>query len=179
MLSGLKLLTLDDFPEIVEIEETGRTFEENARLKASGYAMQTGIHSLGDDSGLEVAALGDRPGVFSARYGGIEASYAQKMSLLLAEFEATGDTLRRARFVSSMAVAEPGGKILFTAEGICEGKIALKPLGSGGFGYDPLFIPEGYDATFGELPDAVKRQISHRALAFEQIIPLLRHFAAL
>ncbi len=171
-----ELLSLADFPSVLEVEETGLTFNENARLKASGYAMQTGFAALGDDSGLEVEALGGRPGVLSARYGGTDSGFDEKMKKLLAEIDNTGDTLRRARFVCSMAIAHKNGEIVGTSEGVCEGKIAVQPFGSGGFGYDPLFIPDGFDRTFAELPNAVKQKISHRFRAFEQIIPFLRHF---
>ena len=173
------LLSLDDFPAAAEVEETGLTFDENARLKARGYALQTGLTALADDSGLEVEALDNNPGVFSARYGGPGTSFAQKMAKLLAELDKTGDTVRRAHFVCAMAIANGKGEVLFTSEGICEGKIAPDPRGSGGFGYDPLFIPEGFDRTFGELSEAIKREISHRARAFKQIIPFLRHFTAI
>lgn len=176
--AATKLFNLEDFPRVTEIEETGTTFAENARLKAGGYASQTGLVSLADDSGLEVRALGNRPGILSARYGGAGTSFAEKMQKLLAELAETRDETRRARFVCAMAVANADGNILFTTEGVCEGRIADRPRGAGGFGYDPIFIPDGYDLTFGELPDKVKREISHRRRAFEQIIPFLRDFIA-
>ena len=178
MLAGVlfELFSLDDFPSVTEVEETGLTFDENARLKASGYARQTGLLALADDSGLEVEALDNRPGVLSARYGGRDTSFAEKMEKLLAELDKTGDVARRARFVCSMAIADASGEILFTSEGICNGTIASQPRGSGGFGYDPLFIPDGFDRTFGELNEAIKRKISHRARAFCEIMPFLRHF---
>jgi XTP/dITP diphosphohydrolase len=178
LLSGvpLELLSLADFTAVAKVEETGLTYDENARLKASGYALQSGLPAIADDSGLEVEALDNRPGVFSARYGGTETSFAKKMALLLAELDKTGDEERRARFVCSMAIADANGEIIFTSKGICDGQIASEPRGKGGFGYDPLFIPAGFDRTFGELPEAIKRKISHRACAFAQIIPFLRDF---
>lgn len=181
LLSGvsLKLAALADFPDLTEVEETGSTFDENARLKARGYAMQTGLHTLADDSGLEVEALDNRPGVLSARYGGANMSFAEKMAKLLVELDKIGNTERRARFVCSMAVADENGNILVISKGICEGKIATEPRGKGGFGYDPLFIPDGFNLTFGELPEAIKQKISHRARAFEQIIPFLRDFSVI
>lgn len=172
------LICLTDFPDIAEVDEIGLTFAENARLKATEYAVKTGRLALADDSGLEVESLGGRPGVLSARYGGDGTGFAEKMALLLAEIDAAGNATRRARFVCSIAVASPGGEILSIAEGICPGMIAPAPRGSGGFGYDPLFIPDGFDQTFGELPEAVKQKISHRFRAFEQIIPFLRRFKA-
>jgi XTP/dITP diphosphohydrolase len=164
---------------VTEVEETGITFAENAALKAVGCATQTGLFALADDSGLEVEALDNAPGVFSARYGGPDTSFAEKMIKLLDEVDKTGDSMRRARFVCAMAFANPSGEILFTTEGICNGKIALHPRGAGGFGYDPLFIPDGFDRTFGELSEAIKGKISHRARAFEQIIPFLGHFRSI
>jgi XTP/dITP diphosphohydrolase len=172
----LELVTLKDFSNLIEVEETGETFDENARLKAVGYARQTKLTALADDSGLEVEALGGRPGVLSARYGGDDITFSEKIDLLLDELAQTGDKKRRARFVCSIAVAAPCGEILFTAEGICAGRIAQNPLGNRGFGYDPVFIPNGYEMTFGELSDDVKREIGHRGRAFLQIMPFLRHF---
>ena len=168
-----------DFPGIVEVEEAGITFDENARLKAAGYAVQTGLLALADDSGLEVEALDNSLGVLSARYGGANASFAEKMEKLLTELDETRDVMRRARFVCAMAIASRSGEIVSTSSGICEGKIAAFPRGSGGFGYDPLFIPDGFDQTFGELPAAIKEKISHRARAFEQIIPFLRDLSVI
>ena len=175
---SIDLQSLSDFKIVSEVEETGSTFAENARLKARSYAMQTGIVALADDSGLEVEALDGRPGVFSARYGGDKAGFAEKMSKLLYELDRAGDEDRRARFVCAIAIADASGDVLHTIEGICTGRIAEKPRGSGGFGYDPLFVPEGFDQTFGELPDEIKQEISHRARAFNEIIPFLLDFIA-
>ena len=181
LLDGLPLdlLSLSDIGCTVEIEETGATFAENAALKARGYARIAGIPTLADDSGLEVEALGNRPGVFSARYGGADLGFDKKMLRLLDELEKTGGKNRTARFVCSMAIADAGGEIVHSAEGICDGRIAQKPHGTGGFGYDPLFIPDGFENTFGELSNDVKQKISHRFRAFEQIMPFLRLFYAI
>lgn len=165
---------LGDFAEIEDVAETGGTFTENAVLKARGYALQTGMFSLADDSGLEIEALGGAPGVFSARYGGENSGYEEKMRIVLAEMEQAAD--RRARFVCVMALADERGEILHTSEGICEGNIAFQPRGTGGFGYDPIFIPAGFSGTFGELDEAVKQQISHRKRAFDRIMPYLLDF---
>jgi len=170
---NVSLRTLADFPDTAEVDETGSTFLENARLKAAGYARQTGTVTIADDSGLVIDALGGRPGVLSARYGG-DTGFPEKMALVLDELSRSGDNSRRARFVCSIAIADEGGEIVFEAEGVCEGRIADDPSGSGGFGYDPIFIPDGHDLSFGELPGAVKQQISHRARAFAEIIPFLR-----
>ena len=172
------LQSLGDIDQIIEVEESGVTFVENASLKASGYAIQTGLPAIADDSGLAVEALAGRPGVLSARYGGADTDFDKKMAKLLGELDKMGDAERNACFVCSIAVADPEGKILYTTEGICPGKIAAIPRGRQGFGYDPLFIPDGYDLTFGELSGEIKRKISHRARAFEQIIPFLRDFIA-
>ena len=174
--STFELVSLQEFPKVGEVEETGLTFGDNARRKATGYARPTGLLSLADDSGLEVDALGGRPGVLSARYGGENTTFAEKMSMLLGEVRETGSLDRTARFVCSIAIADATGEILFSADGACEGKLAESPRGSGGFGYDPLFIPDGFDQTFGELDAAIKQTISHRSRAFQQIIPFLRHF---
>lgn len=174
----VRLRSLLDFPLVEEVPETGSSFEENAGLKASGYAKQTGLQALADDSGLEIAALGNAPGVLSARYGGGDTGFDKKMSMLLKEMEQSEHEPRDARFVCAMALADASGEILTTSEGICSGTIAPHPRGTGGFGYDPIFVPNGYEATFGELPDEVKREISHRALASRTIIRYLLDFMA-
>jgi XTP/dITP diphosphohydrolase len=161
----LRLRLLADFAGVAEAEETGATFAENATLKALHYSAHSGLLTLSDDSGLVVDALGGAPGVYSARYAGREATYAERMSKLLGELEATGDAERSARFVCVIAVADPSTGALHTFEGMCEGRIAREPRGTSGFGYDPVFIPEGHDRTFGELPEQVKHSLSHRARA--------------
>ncbi len=159
--------------QVAEVEETGATFAENAELKAAGYARQTGIWAFADDSGLEVEALKGAPGVFSARYGGPHTDYTSKMQLLLAAIK-NAEAGRHARFVCAIAVADPSGRIKAAATGVCRGTIAAIPSGSGGFGYDPIFIPNGYEQTFGELPGSIKSKISHRARAYDEILPFLR-----
>ncbi len=176
--SGVRFRSLIDFPLVIEVPETGTTFEENAVLKARGYALQTGLWALADDSGLEIAALENAPGVLSARYGGGETGFDQKMSMLLAEMEMARDRRRDARFVCSMALADGTGGILATSIGTCDGAIAQAPRGNGGFGYDPMFVPAGHEKTFGELSTEVKRQISHRARASRTIIRYLLDFIA-
>ena len=160
-----------------EVPETGATFIDNARLKATGYARQTGMLAIADDSGLEVDALNGRPGVLSARYGG-DVGFDKKMQMLLAEMDDSLNHSRAARFVCAIAIAGADGNILYTTEGICPGSLAMESRGNGGFGYDPLFIPDGFEETFGELSAALKQKISHRARAFEQIMPFLRDFIA-
>jgi len=175
----VELFGLKGFENVIEPEETGATFLENARLKADSYARQTGFWTLSDDSGLEVEALGGAPGVYSARYAGAAASDAERIAKLLTELVETGDELRRARFVCAMAIADEKGAIKFAAEGICEGKIAENPRGANGFGYDPIFVPDGFTETFGELSSTVKGEISHRARAIKKIMRYLHTFTAL
>jgi XTP/dITP diphosphohydrolase len=163
--SGWSFSSLQEFPDVGEAEENFVTFAENAIAKARFYAVATGLCALADDSGLEVEALGGAPGVFSARYAGTNASDADRRVLLLSELSKTADPDRRARFVSVVAIASPNGEVLNVSDGICEGTITFAPRGTGGFGYDPLFVPEGYNQTFAELPDTVKNLISHRARA--------------
>ena len=174
----LDLLSLRDFDCVDDVDETGSTFEENAGLKARGFALQTKVMSLADDSGLEVEALGNSPGVYSARFAGENTDYEMKIQKLLSMVDSTGDKARRARFVCVMSLADPDGKVIFTARGVCPGTIATSPRGDNGFGYDPIFIPDGFEQTFGELDDSHKRAISHRARATELIIRYLLDFIA-
>ena len=168
LLSGLplRLHLLSDFPAVPEAEETGETFEENAVIKAVQYSAAAGLLTLADDSGLEVEALGGQPGVHSARYAGPGATDAERIRLLLRTLDATGDAERRARFVCVLALAGPrDDEAVRVFSGACSGSIAREPRGGGGFGYDPVFIPEGHTQTFAELPPEVKNSISHRAKA--------------
>ena len=167
--SPVELISLADFPEIQSVEETGSTFAENASLKASGYAFQARVLTLADDSGLSVDELKGRPGVHSARYVHAEASYPERIAALLGELTSVAAQDRTARFVCAMAVASPTGEILFATEKSCEGYIAAAPRGTGGFGYDPIFVPVGFKQTLAELPAEIKNQISHRALALRAV----------
>jgi XTP/dITP diphosphohydrolase len=161
----LDLFSLADFPNIEAVPETGESFTENASLKAVGYALQTEMLTLADDSGLEVDALGGAPGIFSARYAGEDATDADRTNRLLEELSDTPAGKRSARFVSAVAIASGKGQVLNVSLGVCEGRIDFVPSGLRGFGYDPVFIPHGYDKSFGELESATKDQISHRARA--------------
>ncbi|HJP91960.1 MAG TPA: RdgB/HAM1 family non-canonical purine NTP pyrophosphatase [Pyrinomonadaceae bacterium] len=163
--AGWTFRSLQEFANVEVPEETSETFAENAIAKAQFYAAATGLWALADDSGLEVEALGGTPGVYSARYAGDNASDADRRELLLSELARTGSADRSARFVSVVAIADSHGHVLNVSEGICEGTIAFAPRGHGGFGYDPLFVPDGYGQTFAELPEAIKNRISHRARA--------------
>jgi XTP/dITP diphosphohydrolase len=170
----LKLYGLADFSGVKTVPETGKTFIENASLKAAGYAKQTGRLTLADDSGLEVDALGGAPGIRSARYAGEDASDADRTARLLTELSIIPAAKRSARFVSAVAIANSDGQILHVSVGSCNGHIDFAPHGSGGFGYDPVFIPSGYDKSFGELKSVIKNQISHRARALSGAREFLR-----
>jgi len=163
--SGCSFTSLQAFPDVETPAETGATYTENAILKARFYALATGMRALADDSGLEVEALAGAPGVYSARYAGENASDADRRALLLSELAKGPDVDRRARFVAVVAISDADGSLLNVSEGICEGTIISSPRGDGGFGYDPLFVPDGFNQTFAELPDDVKNIISHRARA--------------
>ncbi|PYS62785.1 MAG: non-canonical purine NTP pyrophosphatase, RdgB/HAM1 family [Acidobacteria bacterium] len=169
------LMSLDDILGLEPVLETGETFLENASLKASGYAIQSGLLTLADDSGLEVDALGGAPGVHSARYAGDGASDRQRVEKLLGDLRNVDEPDRTARFVSAVATASSNGSILNMSLGRCEGRIAFEPRGSGGFGYDPIFIPAGSEMTFAELPPEIKNQISHRHTALEKAREFLRN----
>lgn len=173
--SGWTFSSLQEFDDVGPAAEDGVTYAENAIAKARFYAAATGLWALADDSGLEVAALGGAPGVYSARYAGDNASDADRRQLLLAELAKINSRDRRARFVAAVAIAAPDGNVLSLSEGICSGTITFEPHGNSGFGYDPLFIPDGHDQTFAELPDAVKNLISHRARALMRIRDSLDH----
>jgi XTP/dITP diphosphohydrolase len=175
---SIKLVSLADFPTIEEVAETGSTFAENAALKALGYARRAGVLTLADDSGLEVDALGGAPGVRSARYLGEHASYADRMNALLTALKAAKDDARTARFVCALAIASDKQEMLYTTEGTCEGRIGDSPRGSGGFGYDPVFIPQGFSQTFGELPADIKDGISHRGRALAKARQFLASLTA-
>jgi XTP/dITP diphosphohydrolase len=174
----VNLRSLNDFENISEPEETGADFIENAVLKAREYALQTGLWALADDSGLEVEALGNAPGIFSARYAGKNATNEERIDKLLGELNEAQNENRGARFVCVMAIADDKGEIRYIAEGVCAGRIIDATRGTNGFGYDPIFAPEGFSETFGELSADVKREISHRARASAKIIAYLRHFIA-
>lgn len=162
---GVELRSLNEFEGVDVAEENEDTYAGNAIAKARFYARATGTWALADDSGLEVEALGGAPGVLSARYAGEDASDADRRNLLLSELAKVVDRNRRARFVCAVAIASADGEVLHLAEGTCSGVITVTPRGDSGFGYDPLFVPDGYDQTFAELSDEVKNRISHRARA--------------
>lgn len=169
LLAGkdVEISSLLDFPDCPDTEEDGNTFEENARKKALAASDCTEMPAFADDSGLEVAALNGEPGVMSARYAGEKAGNEERIAKLLKNMEGKED--RRAKFVCVIAVAN-NGEIIETFRGEVSGKITMEPKGANGFGYDPVFMPDGYDKTFGELSPEIKNKISHRAKAAREAI---------
>jgi XTP/dITP diphosphohydrolase len=175
LLEGMdcRVIGLDDLPQAPPpVEETGTTFVANALIKADYYHAATGLLTLADDSGLEVDALGGRPGVYSARYGGEGLSSADQITLLLEELKDTPEEKRTARFVCAIALVGAVGEaqIRETFEGRCEGRIAFAPRGSGGFGYDPIFIDAELGRAFAELSREEKSARSHRGKALRAAI---------
>lgn len=166
MLPGFTLVGTDAYPEVPDPEENGTTFEANAILKAEAWTAATGLPAIADDSGLEVDALNGAPGIHSARYAGAHGDSAANNAKLLAALEGVPLEQRSARFVCALAFSQPGMPTQ-TLRGTCEGHIIPTLEGTGGFGYDPLFVPQGYDASFGTLPSEVKASLSHRARAFQ------------
>jgi XTP/dITP diphosphohydrolase len=164
---------LSSFPESPEIDETGSTFEENARLKAVGIAKAIGLWVLAEDSGLVVPALKGRPGVYSARYAGTHGDHAANNRKLLAELAPLPDDRRAAYYACVAALANPSGEVVAVSEGRCHGVIAKELRGNEGFGYDPLFLVPEMHQTFGELSLRVKQVLSHRARAIAQLRPAL------
>jgi len=175
------LLGPDDVGEIPEVIEDGETFEHNARKKALEIAADKGLAVLSDDSGLEVDALGGKPGVRSARYAGEHASDEDNNRKLVTELAHVPLALRSARYRVVLAFVDPGvapAPLVHCVQGSCEGRIRFAPSGTGGFGYDPYFEPEGFDCTLAELAPAQKNRISHRArAAFEMREFLSSHLA--
>jgi len=170
---GIELRTLLDLPAAIEVVEDGVTFAENAALKAVQQARHLGQWVLGEDSGLTVDALGGAPGVHSARYSGDGATDASNNQKLLRELGDLPLPQRTAHYVCHATLADPQGKVRAESEGYCHGRIRFQPAGDGGFGYDPLFEIVEYHRTFGELGDAVKSALSHRARAIRLMIPQL------
>jgi len=166
---SIKWGSLADFVDIPDIEETGDTFYENASLKASTVSLLKKTYCLADDSGLCVDFLDGRPGVYSSRYSGKDADDAKNREKLLQELSGIETSQRSARFVCSMVLSDPSGKIVHTSTGRCEGIIGFKEEGSMGFGYDSIFIPSGYGITMAQLTESEKNSISHRGKALEDM----------
>ncbi|MBC1499898.1 XTP/dITP diphosphatase [Listeria weihenstephanensis] len=165
---GIEILTLADFPEIGEIEETGTTFAENAALKAETVSKQIGQVVIGDDSGLIVDALDGAPGIYSARYAGNQHNDADNNKKLLQELSGVPNDARQAKFHCTLAIAIPDQTTQFFS-GECEGSILTAPQGENGFGYDPLFYVAEFDKSMAEIAPEQKNKISHRAKALEKV----------
>ena len=174
-ISGLELLCLDDVVPYDEAPETGATFEENAVAKARDGFAATGLPTLADDSGLEVAALNGMPGVLSARWSGTHGDDVGNYTLLLAQIRDVPDERRGAAFVSACALVS--GSDVTVVRGEWSGAIAREPQGDNGFGYDPVFIPEGETRSAAELSAAEKDVVSHRGRALARLVPALRALA--
>ena len=167
---GFEIRIPDDFSDVLDVDETGTTFLENARLKAISQAKHRGMWAIGEDSGLCVPALGGRPGVYSARFSGSDANDQTNNALLLKEMQSIPKENRRAYYVSTIVLADPAGGMQIETEGECWGRVLTESRGVGGFGYDPLFEIEEYHQTFAEMGLGVKRAISHRARALRSFL---------
>jgi XTP/dITP diphosphohydrolase len=176
-ITGLELVSLDDVDSFDEAPETGATFEENAAAKARDGFAATGLATLADDSGLEVAALNGMPGVLSARWSGTHGDDAANYSLLLAQLGDVPDFRRGAAFVSACALVSEPDEVT-VVRGVWPGVVAREPLGQGGFGYDPVFIPEGGTRSAAQLSPAEKDAVSHRGRALALLVPALRELAS-
>ena len=176
---GILLKGIEDFPFLPEVEEDGNSFRENAIKKASILANVCNTWAVADDSGLEIDILNGRPGVYSSRYAGLNASDEKNIEKVLSELRGVPREVRTARFICSIALASPHN-LFFVVEGSCEGLITEKPMGTGGFGYDPIFLVPDYNQTFAELDSSFKNRSSHRGKALnlfkERIIPLVQRF---
>ena len=160
---------LNDYPEIAEIKEDGKTFSDNAIIKAKTVSELVDLPSLADDSGLEIEYLGGKPGILSSRWG---TSDQERINKVIKALKNSSTEQRNARFVCVMSLFTKEKKYYIT-KGICSGKISLSPWGSFGFGYDPIFIPEGYNQTFAQMGNEIKKRISHRAIALKKMIQII------
>lgn len=175
---GIACRSLKGLTGAVDVEETGGTFAENAALKAALQARALEAWVLAEDSGLVVPSLDGAPGIYSARFAGPGATDTANTSLLLERLAGMAGTKRAAWYACHAALADPDGAIVATSSGTCGGWIAEAPSGTGGFGYDPLFVVREYHRTFGEIPPSVKAVISHRARAMRALLPsITRHLA--
>jgi XTP/dITP diphosphohydrolase len=173
ILSGFDIVGLEEFPSIGEVAETGVTFEENALLKAHAVAQGSGLPAVADDSGLCVDVLGGMPGVFSARWSGRHGDDQANLDLLLAQLSDVPADRLTAHFACAAALALPSGESR-VVEGALPGRLVTTPRGSNGFGYDPIFVPDGHDRTTAEMPPEEKDAISHRGRAFRALAPIVR-----
>jgi len=175
---GIGIRTVDEFPNVPDVIEDGQTCEANAIKKATAVSLATGLLAVADDTGLEVDALGGRPGVYAARYAGEHVTYEDNWRKLLRELSGVPRDRRRARFITVAAVASPSGEVQ-VAQGQLRGLIAEEPAGARGFGYDPVFLVPELGKTLAELSPEEKNRISHRAKAFAQVREILSRQEAL
>ncbi len=168
----VRWVTAEDRPDWPEVEETGETYLDNALVKARAVGAALDLAAVADDSGIEVDALGGRPGPRSARFAGLGASDEENLAKLMRAIAGVPGGGRMARYRCIAAIVRPGGEVRH-AEGVCEGTLASKRRGAGGFGYDPIFVPEGWDRTMAELSASEKDRISHRGRAFRELRRIL------
>ena len=172
ILKGFEIISQEEAGIDIDVEETGATFEENSMLKAKAIYEKSGISAIADDSGLEVYALGNAPGVFSARYGGEGLSDEERVELLLKNMENVPTEKRGARFVCAITLVSGDG--IITARGECEGEINYSPIGGNGFGYDPVFYVKEFDKTTAQMTPEEKNAISHRGIALREFAEKIR-----
>ena len=173
----IELMSLEDFPDVADVAETGATFADNAILKAREVASATGLVAVADDSGLSVDALNGMPGVLSARWAGRHGDDVANLELVLAQISDVPDDRRGGAFVCAAAACTPEGRVVL-AEGRVEGTLLRSPRGSNGFGYDPIFVPIGETRTTAEMSAEEKDALSHRGLAFRALAPKLTEFVS-
>ncbi|MBD3616570.1 MAG: RdgB/HAM1 family non-canonical purine NTP pyrophosphatase [Gracilimonas sp.] len=166
---GIEVFSTKDFPDLKEVIEDRPTLKGNALKKARYVSQETQLPALSDDTGLEVEALNGSPGVYSARYAGRNASYQDNVQKLLGELDGSPNRAARFRTVIALVIED----LEYTFEGVCKGEIITEQKGDKGFGYDPIFLPEGYEKTFAELDSSIKNAISHRGRAMEKLIDFL------
>lgn len=176
-LPDIGFFGLENFPDCPEAEETGRTFDDNAMIKASQAAYYSGLWTLADDSGLVIDALNGQPGIFSARFAGPEADCRDNWMKVLEMMKQVPEGKRTARFVCVLCLVGNNNRAFFT-RGEIEGTITTEPMGSNGFGYDPIFLPAGFDKTFAELDPPEKNRISHRSRALKKMRALISGLAS-
>lgn len=170
---GIALKSALDFPELQEVDEDQPTLEGNALKKARYVAETTGLPALSDDTGLEVDALDGAPGVYSARYAGENATYADNVNKLLMALKGVEEAKRRAQFRTVVALVDPNSGSEYCFEGKCEGQILTARKGDKGFGYDPIFLPNGFQESFAEMSPEIKNSISHRGRAVQAFVQFL------
>lgn len=173
LLPNLELIPASNFPGVPEVEESGSTFAENSLLKARVINEFTNLPAIADDSGLVVDALNGAPGIFSARYAGLESNDQANVKKLLAEIKDINQSLLSARFVCAIAIVEKSSNLELVVEGQMEGEVIKEIRGANGFGYDPIFVPQGLTKTSAELSDSEKDKLSHRGIALRKLSRVL------